>query len=141
MPDFVQDHFCDSVGSAARGLELPDFALDQSPSVIREPSSRNNSRTSSFNQPLDNVDMTNELLDNERNFDIQDRVHSQTSGGTMQKLPDFLSDGAYSGNTSPPTVLGESLHIPGRDSPFSDRNTDFELQRVSKSSGTKLGGD
>ena len=108
--------------------------MDQSPSVIREPSSRNNSRTSSFNQPLDNVDMTNELLDNERNFDIQDRVHSQTSGGTMQKLPDFLSDGAYSGNTSPPAVLGESLHTsrPGRDSPFSDRNTEFELQRVSR---------
>ena len=137
MPDFVQDHFTDSVGSAARGLDLPDFALDQSLSGIREPSSRNNSRTSSFNQRLDNVDMTNESLDNERNVDIQDRVHSQTSSGTMQKLPDFLSDGAYSGNTSPPAVLGESLHTgrPGRDSPFSDRNTDFELKKVSRSGG------
>ena len=133
MPDFVQDHFCDSAGSAARGLELPDFALDQSPSVIREPSSRNNSRTSSFNQPLDNVDMNNELLDNERNLDIQDHVHSQTSGGCMQKLPDFLSDGAYSGNTSPPAVLEESVHKSGRDSPFNDRNTDFEVQRVRRS--------
>ena len=78
--------------------------------------------------PSDNLDTHHELHNNENELDSQDILHSHNTSGTMQKLPDFLSDGAFSGSRSPPADLTDTLVRV--DSPFSDRGTEHELQRV-----------
>ena len=130
LPDFVQDHFCDAVGASARGLELPDFAIVQpnADTINRD------SRASSFNFSANTVNTHQDLPDSDNEFDDEAHhlvhVQSQNTSGAIQKLPDFLSDGAYSGSQSSPPGLPDSL--PRTDSPFSDRDAGSELHRVRK---------
>ena len=78
--------------------------------------------------PSDNLDAHHELHNNENELDSQDILHSHNTSGTIQRLPDFLSDGAFSGSRSPPADLTDTLVRV--ESPFSDRDTEYELQRV-----------
>ena len=135
LPDFVQDHYCDSssAGTAEKGLELPDFDL-VSPSLPNSERVARDGRTSSFELPINSVNAQQQsspdISDNELESDNQP---AQSVGGMIQTLPDFLSDGVLSSSkNSPPGISVISDSVLGAEVPLNYREPSSELQRVSR---------
>ncbi|XP_045193046.2 endosome-associated-trafficking regulator 1-like [Mercenaria mercenaria] len=135
LPDFVQDHYSDNIGTSPRGLELPDFTLrgirDNGPDIgdTNFPNTDYSNSVTNDNLELrhnEHNSGANDQSDFDENSDVEDNVPQQ--GSLVNSLPDFLSDAAVSSNKSSDNVTNS---IPGDLRLSSDQlNDHLELQRL-----------
>ena len=135
LPDFVQDHYSDNIGTSPKGLELPDFTLqgitDNGPDI----------GDSNFpSKDYSNIEISGNCHERQsfsddahsefdENSDTEDNVPVQ--GGLINSLPDFLSDAAVSSSKNSDNVKS-NISTVSRDSQQTDTPVrhHVELQRV-----------
>ncbi|XP_060593458.1 endosome-associated-trafficking regulator 1-like [Ruditapes philippinarum] len=132
LPDFVQDHYSDGIGTSPRGLELPDFTIrgitDNGPDIgdTNFHSTDYSSIEDSDRRQGNSADVHSDF---DENSDTEDSVPAHRS--LVNRLPDFLSDAAVSSsknsdnvNGSVPIVSRNSRHV---DTPVTNH---VELQKL-----------
>lgn len=113
LPDFVQDHYSESMGTSPRGIELPDFTIrditENGPDLHSRnvPLSQFSTAGVSDSLPLrqsDPDDDFDEISDSEDNI-----VTPQAN--LVHSLPDFLSDAAVSSSLNSESVADDSIGV------------------------------